>query len=418
MYSLLMRTHSRPARRWFVLPQLLGDSLARWGVLLFLLLGRWVHPVHAGEPHPLSVLPADKLLSLVPLLRGSEVALFESDSKGGVQQITILSLSSAPPQTVHDVVAHPELYSQFIRNMERSDVRRLPDGSLEHSYLLSYKILTMGGVHRFVIHPGATGPVELFDHMSGSNGSRHYRWEFLPAGTGTLIVMYGYTDFSGSDGLVEQLRSRFPTLDFGMGLIAQISQVLSMKARAEQLSGGPKGLPSTGSADLGFLLERGTMAIMRTQSGRLSELSLISRSSARPESLLQAAQQVTRWSEYVPSVKSSSAAGSRDGLAMVELTQTLPMLTFTTRFGVQSSPSAVDLYGFSGDLSSSRLRFDVRSEGGRTQLVFRSSQSFDRASFVIRQLYKLEPLFEYGVNVGLAILIERGVRTQAEKSKP
>lgn len=395
---------------------------------------RWLHPVRsllslmlltvvgicpcafAGAPHPLVLLPQDKLLALAPLLRGSDLALFESEPDGGLKQITVMSLSSAPPQVVHDVVAHPELYSQFIRNMDISQVRKLPDGSVEHTYQLSYKVVTMDGVHRFLLHPGAAGAIELFDNLPTSNGARHYRWEFLPAGSGTLIVMYGFTDFSHSGGVVEQLRSQFPTLDYGMGLIAQISPVISMKNRAEQLASGPKPVLATGSADYGFMLERGTMAIMRTADGRLSEVSLISRTSARPAQLVQTAQQVTNWSQYVPSVKNSAAMGTYQGLAMVELTQTLPMLSFTTRFGVQSSPTAVDLFGFSGDLSSSRMRFDIRSDNAnRAQLVFRSSQNFERASFVIRQLYKLERLFEYGVNVGLAILVERGVRSHAEQ---
>lgn len=385
-------------------------------VVLLCLAGQ----AHAGEPHPLVLLPTDKVLALAPLLRQSEVALLESEPSGEMKQITVLSLSSAPPNVVHDVVAHPENYAEFVRNMDISEVRKLPSGGLEHTYQFSYKLVTMDGIHRYVMHPGTAGPIDLSDALPSSNGLRHYRWEFLPCGSGTLIVMYGFTDLVNSGGVVAQLRSRFPTLDFGMGLIAQMSSVLAMKARAEHLSGGARPMQVSGTSDYGFLLTRGTMAIMRTSAGRLSELSLISNSSARPELLIRAAQEVPSWSQYVPSIKDSHAVGSRDGLAMVELTQQLPLLSFTTRFGVQPGPSSVDLLGFSGDLSSSRMRFDIRSSPeGRSQLVFRSTQSLDRASFVLRQLYKLESLFEYGVNVGLAILVERGIRTYAESlSRP
>ena len=375
---------------------------------------------HAGEPHPLVLLPPDKLLALAPLLRQSEVALLESEPNGEMKQITVLSLSSAPPSVVHDVVAHPENYADFVRNMDISEVRRLPSGGFEHTYQFSYKVVTMDGIHRYMLHPGPAGPIELFDALPASNGLRHYRWEFLPCGAGTLIVMYGFTDLVNSSGVVAQLRSRFPTLDFGMGLIAQMSPVLAMKARAEQLSGGSRPVQVSGSGDYGFLLGRGTMAIMRTAAGRLSELSLISNSSARPELLTRAAQEVPSWSQYVPSIKDSHAVGSRDGLAMVELTQQLPLLSFTTRFGVQPGPTSVDLFGFSGDQSSARMRFDIRGfPDGHSQLIFRSTQRLDSASFVLRQLYKLEPLFEYGVNVGLAILVERGIRNYAENlSRP
>jgi len=373
-------------------------------------------PAQAGPPHPLELLPQDRLLTLAPLLRSSDLALMESDERGGIKQITVMSLSTAPPELVYDVVIHPERYGDFVRNMTRSEVKKLTDGSLEHTYEFSYKILDINGVHRYVAHPGAPGAIEIFDVASYSDGARHFRWEFLPAGAGTLIVMYGYTDLSHSGGVVEQLRSRFPTLDFGMGLVGQMAQVLAMKSRAEQMAGVPRSLPAAGGADYGFLLDRGTVVLMRSQAGRLTDLSMVDRSTAQADKLLLAAQRVPEWSQYVPSVKSSEPAGNRDGTPIVELTQTLPLLTFTTRFGVQASGNAVDLYGFSGDLSGSRLRFDVRGDAnGRSQLVFRSSQAFDRASFVIRQLYKLEPLFEYGVNVGLAMLIQRGAKYRGEQ---
>jgi hypothetical protein len=48
-------------------------------------------------------------------------------------------------------------------------------------------------------------------------------------------------------------------------------------------------------------------------------------------------------------------------------------------------------------------------------MVFRSSVAYDRASLLIRQLYKLEPLFEYGVNVGLSLVYLRGLSDQTRR---
>ena len=103
-------------------------------------------------------------------------------------------------------------------------------------------------------------------------------------------------------------------------------------------------------------------------------------------------------------------AWHQDGLPIVELEQSLPLLTFTTRYAVNAGPTSVDLFGMTGDLSGARLRLDIRPDPVGGQLVLRTSQAFDRASFVIRQLYRLEPLFEYGVNVGLALLVHQGVK--------
>lgn len=386
-------------------------------------------PAHAGperpEAWPLQPLPQNRLVQLAPMLRSSDLALLESDARGQMKQITAMTLAAAPPETVREVLVHPERYTEFVRNMKRSDVQQRPDGSLDHTYALDYTVFDVGGTHRYVRYGGSTGPVELFDADPTSNGLRHYRWEFYPVGSGTLVVQYGYTDLSRSGGVIEQLRQRFNTLDYGMALVGQMSLLLAMKSRAEQIAGsaGAASLPSAGGADYGFLLERGTVVVLRNggPNGRLSDLSVIDRTRASADALMQVAKQVDRWSGYVPSIKRAELAGDRGGMPVVEMEQTLPMLSFDTQYGVQSSQNAVELFGLSGDLRGSRMRFDVRGDAaasGHTQLIFRSSQQFDRASFVIRQLYKMEPLFEYGINVGLALLVQRGVRWRAEQQSP
>ena len=49
-----------------------------------------------------------------------------------------------------------------------------------------------------------------------------------------------------------------------------------------------------------------------------------------------------------------------------------------------------------------------------SRVVLRAEQHYDRASLIIRQLYKVEPLFEYGVNVGLSLVLLQAILAQAE----
>jgi hypothetical protein len=37
---------------------------------------------------------------------------------------------------------------------------------------------------------------------------------------------------------------------------------------------------------------------------------------------------------------------------------------------------------------------------------------------LLRQLYKLEPLFEYGITVGLTLVVFQSVKQQAERTAP
>lgn len=410
---------SKLARPVCSLPSCRRLASRSWLCLMGAAVASWAGQAVADPPHPLRPLPPSQVVALAPLLRSHDMTLLEADSSGNMSQITVLSLSSAPPEVLHDVVMQPERYGDFVRNMTVSQVRALPDGSKEHRYQFSYRLATVEGTHRFTSQSpgvGAAPPIEIVDADPTSNGLRHFRWEFFPAGGGTLAVLYGFTDLSRSGGVVEQLRARFPTLDYGMGLVSQMSMVLAMKARAEQLAGAPRPLPPPGNADYRPLLERGVLVLIRTQGGRPTDMNLIERTPVPVAKLVQSAQDLASWASYVPSVKKSQALGSKDGMPLVELEQSLPLLNFTTRYAVNSGPSSVDLWGASGDLSGARLRLDIRPDpAGGGQLVLRTSQAFDRASFVIRQLYRLEPLFEYGVNVGLALLVHQGIKQQGAK---
>jgi hypothetical protein len=369
---------------------------------------------------PLQPLPDARLVALASILRTADIALLEANPNGRMRQITTLTFVAAPPALVREVVIHPERYTEFVRNMTRSTVQKNPDGSLEHFYNVSYSVATIYGRHRLVFLPPAPGgdprsaPVQVFD--SEDNGVRHYRWEFLPVPGGTLLVMYGFTPIPDS-GIMGKLMARIPTLEYGLALITQLTQALAMRSRAEQLAGPttlPPLQPASGAA-YGFLLDRGSVVLMRTNRGRLSDVSMIERTRARPDVLLRLAGQPAAWSQFVPSITRSVELETQDGVGKVELEQSLPLMSWKTIYGIRTGASAVDMLGLSGDLRDARIRWDVRPEGKGAQVILRTNKAFDRTSLLVRQLYKLEPLFEYGVNVGLDILILWGVKARAEQ---
>ena len=80
------------------------------------------------------------------------------------------------------------------------------------------------------------------------------------------------------------------------------------------------------------------------------------------------------------------------------------------------------MFGLDGDLPRARMRWDVRpttSDGQpQSEVVLRAMVDYDHGSVVVRELYKLEPLFQYGIDVGLQLVILRGVKQQAEQLSP
>jgi hypothetical protein len=367
--------------------------------------------------------PAEKVIALAPLLRSADIAVIESQPNGQMKQVSLFTLVAAAPQQVRDVLLQAEHYGDFARNFSISKVTPHPDGSFDHFYQLSYGLFTIDGTHRYFPQPpdgSDAPPIEVLDAAPDQTpplgALRHYRWEFHNVGGATVVAMYGYTDVWHSGGLIAKLLERVPQLEHGMALVSQAALVMAIKQRAEQLNKTPLSLPPPGGARYDALLERGVVVLLRSQNGRLSELSLIDRSVAQPNQLLDVFKQVQRWSQFIPTITKSGDSGERDEIPLVDLEQSLPLLSFRTTYGTRVFGSAVDMLGINGDLRGSRMRFEaLAGRGVPSQIVMRSSQQFDRASLVIRQLYKLEPLFEYGVNVGMQLVMLRGLKSKAEQ---
>jgi len=374
------------------------------------------------QPWPLVTLPAAQLLTLTPSLRDQDMALIEVDPRGSLREITTMTLVSAPPATVRDVVGHPERYGQFVHNMSRSDVVHEPQGTLFHEYKLDYTVASVDGRHRYVFLPAVEGqaaaPIDVYD--PDDNGTRHYRWEVYEVpGGGTLLVEYGYSQIP-QDGLYGKLIKRAQTLEYGLALIPQMTLMLAVKQRAEQLAPGqPRAGQPGPQPNLGFLLDRGALALFRRAGNRVSEVNLVDRTRARPDVLVRVAANTAGWNKFVPTISKSTLLGARQGLPATELEQSLPLMSWTSTWGVFANANSVDMFGLDGDLFRARMRWDVRAlSPSQSEIVLRSVVDYDHGSVVVRELYKLEPLFQYGIDVGLQLVILRGVRSQAEQLSP
>lgn len=376
-------------------------------------------------PVPLQTWPAAKVKALAPLLRSADTAVIESQPNGRLKQLSLFTLIAAPPAVVRDTLLKADHYAEFARNFTKSKVSPRPDSSFDHVYELSYGMFSIDGTHRYVPQPASASeesgapeapPIEVMDEEEPAGSQRHYRWEFHAVGAATVLAVYGYTDLWHSGGVVAKLLERVPQLEHGLALVSQAALVLAIKQRSEQLTSPPSVLPAAGGAPYDALLDRGVVVLLRSQGGRLSEVSLIDRSLAQPNQVLDVVRKPTEWSQFIPTITKSADGGQRDDIALVDMEQSLPLLSFHTVYGARVSGHTVDMMGLSGDLRGARMRWEVLpGRGAVSQIVIRSSQQLDKGSMVIRQLYKLEPFFEYGVNVGMQLVVLRGLKTKAEQ---
>lgn len=410
---------TRSSRRW---PRLRGRGLALLWALAGVILWAGAATAQTKRMMPLAVWPHDKVLSLAPLLRSADAAVIESKPDGHLRQLSLFTFIAAAPSTVREVLWRADLYRDYVQNFKKSVVTNNPDGNFDYSYQLSFGLFTIEGTNRYMQLPAdphmAVPPVEIRDLDPNFDYSvRRFRFEFYSVYGGTLMVMYGFTEVTKSGGVIAKVLDKVPTLEQGMALVAESTLLLQVKRRAEQIAPITPQPPPHQSASVDFLIDRGTVVLLRSQSGRLSEVSLIDRTPAPPQQIAALVQQTSDWKDYIPSITQSVGTGAQDTTSMVDIEQSLPLLSFRTTYGARVQGRTVDMMGLSGDLKGARMRWDlVPTSAGGTQIVLRSSLQYDRASLIMRQLYKLEPLMEYGVNVGMQLVILEAIRTRAERT--
>lgn len=435
-----------------------GDRrLPRWlRTLAVLLVLCAAHAGHAAQDNDavLVPLPVERARSLAPLLRTHDVALVESNPNGSFKQLTLLTLVAARPDIVRDVILHAERYPDFVRNLSSSQVSKNADGTFDHTFQVAYGFVGFSARNRFAELPApiagppgtpafdnALGPddapsIEIFDPNPAAYGNRHLRFDFYAAGGGTVLAVYAYTNLPSSLDFVRRFLTVSPLFEHGIAITTALTFALSVKGRAEQQAGSPGViLPAARSVGYDFLLDRGTVALFRSQQGRLQETSLITRSSAGPETVLDAVRQTSRWNESIPIIGRSNELLGNDAQSFVDLQLSLPLSSFQTRYALRALAYSVDLLAISGDLIGSRLRWDVQglaamsdpaatpSTAGSTssppmlsKLILRGQAQLDRSSLVLRQLYRIEPLMEYGVNLSIYLVLLHGLRSAAERS--
>ncbi len=371
------------------------------------------------RPAPLTPIAPAELAALGPMLLDRDVVVIALDERGRLKQLTTLTLVAATPAAVRDVVIHPERYADFVRNMKRSRVAAEPGGTLWHEYAISYRVYTVEGHHRYLFPAkgpaDAVAPVEMYD--PDGDGTRHYRWEFVPTAGATVLALYGYTEIA-HDRFTRRYLERAPTLESGFALIPQLTLLYSMKSRAQAISGGAVTLPAAAKVAWEFLLDRGTVALLMLSGGRLREISMVERSTAAAPKLLAVAADPSRWSSFVPTMKRSTQLAATDGDA-VEIEQSLPLMNWTTKWAYRRDATSVDLVGFDGDLRGAHLKWNVASgAAGASELILRAAADFQNGSMLLREVYALEPYLEYGFDVALNLLLLQSLRRHAEALSP
>jgi ribosome-associated toxin RatA of RatAB toxin-antitoxin module len=360
--------------------------------------------VAARAEQPLVPYSSDQLRRLAPLLVSGEMAGIEVGPDGRPRQITLLAYTAAPPATTLQVVAHPERYPEFVRNLSKSEVSPRPDGTVEHRWQLELPIGHFNGAS--TVRVTADPPAVAFHGIDQDSASL---WEFLPAeGGGTVIVEYMRYAAPRQNALLTRLLERDPAHETGMGLAAGLVLVKSVareSAKRARAQGAKVQPPPRGAPGFGFLLERGAVAIIRSlPDGSLADVSVVKRIGAPIARVLEVVSDMGRWPEFMPAVTRCKRLEQSGDEATYDLTVDGILLSIETRYRVKRLPRGVDSLGVGGDMVGSRFRWDLTPEGDHTLAVYRANHRVGNSSVILRGLIHYEPLFEHGANVGVGII--------------
>ena len=379
------------------------------------------------RPHILERLPADRLAGMAPLLRNADIALMESFPDGMMRQITILSWVPAPPKVVHDVVADLEHYPSFLRNMTRVKVTRNADGTVDQEWMIDILVSHFSGLnHHFFRSDGAID----IDAIGPTERNR-FRWEFHPAaGGGTVMAMYGYVDVIHSNAFIRSIVARISTMEYGLGLAAQLVYVRGFHQRAAQLAGpSPPPVQRGKNPSLDFLLDRGRVAVIRSlPNGRLEGISIVDRVMAPRPKLEGIVIDGGNYAAFIDGITKSYETARSDHEVSYRTVFSMPLISWETRWAAQrDGRGAVDILATDGDLKGTYLRWDLTplvmgsppGTGGPpgTLAVLRARLDLAAASLLLRTLFQKEPLFEHGMSVAFGLVMMSGARARAEGRK-
>jgi hypothetical protein len=291
-----------------------------------------------------------------------------------------------------------EKYREFIPNLSRSTNEPLGDGRWKSAWRIELPVSSFEGTNTWWLDGDAI-------EMQGDDAA-HYRYELLPAGAGTLLVQYGYTDVKHSNAFVRSFVKRQPMMEHGLALSAQMMFVTAMRAEAIRRAGSPQiAAPSTKLPSFVPLLARGQVAVMRN-----GEVSVLDRIFAPEPRVGEAIARANEYAAFVPGVD-KSYRGS-DGFA---IEMSLPIVTWASTWAVQPSPHAVDEAAIEGDLRGAHIRWDLSpTKPSETLAVYRARQTLEQSSLVLRKLFSFQPSLRQGINVALGLVWMRAIRGRSE----
>ncbi len=381
-------------------------------------------PTAAPASPALDPLRPDEIEALRPIARRGAAVLVRNVDSGRDARITVVVRSSAPLQTVHDVIATPEQYPSFMTGITNLQVlsrfqRRI--AFRFHVAVSIFDVTTLASLH--VVNAQRIDG-ELLQSDLGPGG---LRWDLYPDGDGTLIAYTTWGDPSQANWFLRVLARVSPSTIAGMQLGYDVLLALAAGRRAEIVVGSRlPARPRDRFAATGEIeppapgawtwLTRDAVvgAIALDAAGTITQSTVAMWSATPPPALcarLERIDQYTRWWTPMRDVRVVSGVG---------LTQRFHSVVDTVLFRTEGDQDrVVDVgpfgprvvwRGVAGDYRGDVQRWDVvaHPQGGSVVMLSGGAE-YNRTGMIARALLDRDTWMMPGYSVALKMVFMRGL---------
>jgi ribosome-associated toxin RatA of RatAB toxin-antitoxin module len=176
-----------------------------------------------------TVMPAQSgTAALVALTQRGMVVLMRSRD-GKLSEVSVLDRVYAPLAKLHDVIADPGAYKDFMAGVDRSTVTARAADGLTYELEMALPVLTWSTTYQLKVGAAAIDGAGIDGDLRGAR----FRWDLHATEGSTMVTYRASQPLARSSMLVRKLFAVDASLEYGLNVAFAILQVRSMRGRAE-----------------------------------------------------------------------------------------------------------------------------------------------------------------------------------------
>ena len=379
-----------------------------------------------------SRLNAKAIQGFYEILENTDISLVESGSNGRPWQVLILAKVKAQPKRIFEVIADVSNYPKFLHSVSSSQVLKKNRGMELSSWALNVPVLGLKG--KRAMRPQPPSVIE-FRGVSGHFKQHRERWEIYPhkSPNHSVVAMYRSVDLKKNGGfLLKTLLSLEPAIEHGLYVAASFVQLEDLRRYLEKK---PKAKPGKHVGAMPLfkeqlsrkkiqtlmpLLGRGEVSLIYSNDdGSFKQSTVLTVVDAPRKSVVAIAHDADKYPEFVPNLERYKLRTSEQGNKVIDYEIDLPLMNVEGLMKMNIGKSdEVEMDAIEGDIERGRWLWtftDLKND--KTAIAHYSYVDITKATWFIKKLVEIQPLFEHGSVTALSMVQVRAIKERSEGNR-